>query len=154
AVVGIGGLLWNCVSPARPASAEDIMADRSVAALLLSLFAGFVLFYSLFENWMGGRSYGPRYLVPILPLVGLGIPIVLARVTNPWARRAMLALVTVSVLVQVPGVLVDYAKASQASSDRINASIPPDLLEGRSLGRQWRWDASPLVLNAAMLQAV
>src|ERR1019366_6825643 len=33
----------------------------------------YLLFFATYTQWEGGYSYGPRYLVPALALLGLGI---------------------------------------------------------------------------------
>ena len=57
---------------------------------------------------------------------------------------AMVLATSIGILVQLPGVMVDYAKVGQANAaDRTEAE------------RQWNWAASPLALNArAMTSAV
>ena len=41
--------------------------DRNVVTLLAAIFIVFFAAYASLGNWMGGRSYGPRYLIPLLP---------------------------------------------------------------------------------------
>lgn len=133
AVVGVAGLAWLFVR-----------GDRSAASLLLSLSIVFLLFYATLGNWLGGRSYGSRYLVLVLPLLGVGIAIVCDRLSHPLARRALLGAAVLSVVLQLPGVLVDYAKVSQASGAARGAF--------QTEARQWQWEAAPLVMNAAALR--
>ena len=117
--------------------------DRSAGWLLASIVTLFLVFYGSFGNWMGGRSYGSRYLVVVVPYCVIGCAALLA----PWSparrSRAFAVLMSAGMLVQVPGVLVDYSKVSQ----EVAAS------EGRftTEERQWQWRASPLVLNARAL---
>ena len=42
---------------------------RSVAVLILSLILIRLFFYALWNGWDGGSTWGPRFLVPILPLL-------------------------------------------------------------------------------------
>jgi hypothetical protein len=134
ALVGVAGLLRMLVR-----------GDRSAAALLLSLGAVFLCFYATLGNWIGGRSYGSRYLVVVLPLVGLGLVPLLQRLSSPRRRLAWITTVVVSALVQLPGVLVDYAKVSQASAAVHGGGFDTE-------ARQWHWQASPIVLNTAALR--
>jgi hypothetical protein len=60
--------------------------------ILSALIAVFVLFNVCFNGWHGGWSVGPRYLVPVLPLLALPIAIVARRM-----RRLVLALGLVSI---------------------------------------------------------
>ncbi len=118
--------------------------DRSVAFLVAGIVATFVVFYASFGNWLGGRSYGSRYLLVVLPLCVLGWAALLAGWSSPWRRRAVALAILSGVLLQLPGVLVDYSKVSQD----VSAS------EGRftTEQRQWQWNASPLVLNTRALR--
>lgn len=111
--------------------------DRSLAVLLGGIVGALLLFYAQLGNWMGGRSYGPRYLVPVLPLLCVGLAPLLAR----QRRLGWLAgLAAISLVVQVPGVLVDYAKVSVANARTEGA---PSRTE-----RLINWQTSGLFLNA------
>jgi hypothetical protein len=115
--------------------------DRATAGWLLSLVLIFVLFYATLGNWIGGRSYGSRYLVIVLPFLAVGWAALLAAV--PRRRRIVLAVAVlgVGIVVQLPGVLMDYAKVSQAAAAARGGFSTAE--------RQWAWEAAPLVLNAA-----
>jgi hypothetical protein len=89
---------------------------------------------------MGGRSYGPRYLVPLLP--ALVLP--LAFWSPAGAVRAVTAfIIAISVAVQVPGVLVDYSKVRQARADA-----------GETVAQDMRWTGMPLLLNTAAVAEI
>jgi hypothetical protein len=120
-----------------------LRTDRSAAVLLLSLTIVFALLYSTLGNWLAGRSYGSRYLLIVVPLLVAGWAVVLARLTPVVRLWVFAAVTTIGVLVQVPGVLMDYAKVSQAAAIQNGALSTAD--------RQWAWRASPLVLNAQAL---
>jgi hypothetical protein len=132
AAVGIAGLaiLWR--------------KDRPAALLLGSITVMFVLFYSTLGNWIGGRAWGSRYLLVVVPYLAVGWAVLLDRLARRWRAFATVLVVSVGMLVQLPGVVVDYAKVSQASPVRFTTEQ-----------RQWQWDASPFVMNTrAMLAAV
>jgi hypothetical protein len=74
-------------------------------ALILALFAVRVVFFARYWAWEGGATWGPRFLVPLIPL--LLVPLAFL----PRDRRleiATVALATVGVAVQVLGQLVPY----------------------------------------------
>jgi hypothetical protein len=127
AIVGVAGLvrLWR--------------DDRSTGILFSTMAAAFLLLYGSLGNWIGGRSYGSRYLLIILPLLMIGWASLLARVGRRARRRLFVVVTGAGILVQLPGVAVDYAKVSRA-----HAEVGPTSTEAR----QWAWQASPLVLNA------
>lgn len=120
--------------------------DRAAAALFGGSVLVLLLFYAQIGNWMGGRSYGPRYLVPIIPLLMLALVAV-----NRWhfisSRREVTLLLALSLIGQVPGVLVDYSKVSVAHARASGALTDDD--------RLFNWRVSPLVLNTrAAIDAV
>jgi hypothetical protein len=89
---------------------------------------------------MGGRSYGPRYLVPVVPLLMLSLVAVNRwhRISSRWQAALLLLF---SIAVQIPGVVVDYAKVSVAHARAIGAPTTSD--------RLFNWRVSPLALNTA-----
>ena len=156
---GVAGFLF---SPGRSVFVYSPIALAGVAALLalrrrdpstMLLFAGEFLvmlcFYASFAHWDGERSYGPRYLLPVVPLLVLPLAAWFAGsglTTNRSGRaRLLTALVVLSVLVQVPGVLVDFSKVGRTSVVGY-----PTWDE-----RRWSWEASGLYLNTrASLAAI
>src|SRR5438552_2022903 len=64
--------------------------DRESALFLLAVTVTFICVYGALGNWLGGRSYGSRYLVVILPLLTIGWAALLRRVAG--RRRRMIAI--------------------------------------------------------------
>lgn len=110
--------------------------DRNSAFLLGGSALLLLIVIAKMRVWDGGESYGPRYLVPAIPL--------LAVATTPWlaagkGRRLVAALAFAGLLVQIPGILVDYsAVQNEYARSRPGYSI--------QLSR-YTCSASPLVLN-------
>jgi hypothetical protein len=117
--------------------------DRSAAWLFAGIILTFACFYGSLGNWIGGRSYGSRYLLVVLPFLGVTWAAWLA--SWPIRRRLAwgLAVAALGAVVQLPGVLVDYAKVSQTVAAREGPFTTAE--------RQWSWSASSLVLNAREL---
>jgi len=86
---------------------------RTHRDLALGIF-GFALMYtlgvSLYPIWWGGLSWGPRYMIPLLPVMMLaaapGIAAIL-RWPLRWARTALLVLALTALFPQLAGTLVD-----------------------------------------------
>jgi heme/copper-type cytochrome/quinol oxidase subunit 2 len=108
---------------------------RAEALLFAALAAAFVAVYSFNPSWHGGASWGPRYLLPILPF--LVVPVgTLAQ--SLWALRystlgqvglALVAnVVAAGVLVQIAAISVDPINYYMRSFER-----EPLTLEGGPL---------------------
>ena len=130
-----------------------------------------LLVYSKWYNWAGGTCWGPRFLIPIVPLVMLGIFEVDLSAATMQRRFLVVSLLGFSVLVQILALLppayswfhvganslhVTMANSSasrQSEDDRILAiqtTLPyfpelcPVLIQGRTLFqilREERFDA-------------
>jgi hypothetical protein len=126
-------------APPALAGVALITAARSgqaVSWLMILIVAVLVFFYATLEDWLGTRSYGPRYLVPILPLLVAPIAIWISRARTGASRLALVALSLVGVGIQLPAVAVDFSRAG------IDAGQPT-----QSVRRdEWQW--APLVVNA------
>jgi hypothetical protein len=117
--------------------------DRSLAVLLASLPIVFLLLYATLGNWIGGRSYGGRYLVVVLPYLGVGWAVLLATRTPRTRRLLATAVIVIGDIVQIPGVTVDNAKVRQAA-----ATVAPGTTAQQ---QRWRWYSAPLVRNTRAL---
>ncbi len=144
------GLAGQLVSPGRSVFLYSPVLVAGLAALVslrhrdprtMWLFAGefliVVLFYATLSNWDGERSYGPRYLLPVLPLLILPLADWFRRSRGRFQPTLLNAIVVLSVLVQIPGVLVDFSKVGSAR--RIGPRTQTE--------RQWTWGTSALTLN-------
>ena len=100
-VHGLGGL-WFAVrhgilatSPIAAAALAGwpyLLKQRPGAALpLASAFGLYLLLTALWSGWTGGHSYGPRLIVPVLPLLLLGL---LGLVRSPLWRRGAVRVAT------------------------------------------------------------
>jgi hypothetical protein len=56
---------------------------------LVAIASAFILVIASFNGWHGGFAFGPRYLVPIIPL--LGIPMMAVRLRPVWIVAAIAA---------------------------------------------------------------
>ena len=91
----------------------------------LALVAGlaplvYLLFYARYAQWEGGYSFGPRYLVPVIPLLILGLGPLLAE-RGRVVRRLVLVLAVTGFLVQVIGMSTSFLE-DQATGAYYDAS--------------------------------
>jgi len=112
---------------------------RSFARLAVPVSVVLFAFYALLDDWIGTRSYGPRYLVPLLALAYAPLALLLTPGWQAWTKRLAVGVALVSVAVQVPGVMVNFATVGMADG------LPSPNRE------PFAWRASPLVRNSVAL---
>ena len=149
---GLGGLL---ISPGRglllyfPGTVLCVWGLVSLwrrcapAALFAVLSMGlFAAVYAKWYMWEGGWCWGPRFLIPVLPVFLLPVADVFAGLNKarPVAVGSALLLVLASILVSVSGVIVNYADYSAA----LRAHYTP-LGVNYYDPLRWSWSDSPLV---------
>ncbi len=84
---------------------------RAETALLLALFLLYLVAHAnVLIRWLGGWSWGPRFLIPVLPLALLLLAPLLGPYAGARARRrtrpALTVLAVAGLLVQIPALLV------------------------------------------------
>ena len=72
--------------------------------------------YGTFEHWAGDGSFGPRYLVPLLPLAFLAVAFALDRASR-WGRALALALGAAGLLVQLGGISIHFGAQMREAGD-------------------------------------
>lgn len=78
------------------------LRKQSGALPAAACFAAFYLLQAAWIDWRGGSGFGPRLLVPVLPL--LALPVALAwreRARTPWLRVALCLLAAAGIAVEV-----------------------------------------------------
>jgi hypothetical protein len=61
------------------------------------------------ETWHGAWTYGPRYVLPLVPFLWLGTSLAFDEVApQPWGRALARGLLVLGLAVSLPGVLVDH----------------------------------------------
>ncbi len=103
------GLFFFCPVLILAVAGAMVMWNRRIQrrdlVMIAAIFAIFVLSFSAFNGWHGGGSYGPRYLIPMIPLMGIPMLFVHGR------RLAIAGLVlgVASFVIQLGGTAVDPA---------------------------------------------
>lgn len=116
------GVLWNLASPYRgillfaPAVVvfglgvrDFARRHRSEAWLTISIIAYVFVLYSKWWAWHGGWCWGPRFLLPAVPL--LLLPGIVRARTKKWLVVTAAILGLVGFGVQISGVLINYTAA-------------------------------------------
>lgn len=136
------GLLWYCPALAAGLGGFSGLARRHgrVAALLGGVAAAYLLVHALYNHWHGGGAWGPRLIVPVVPLLIFPSADMFSHPPRrAWAQLGLALLLATSAVLQLPAVLVHPARALQALYDR--ASSPTDY----TLRLLYRPADSPLV---------
>ncbi len=123
------GLLGLLISPGRsiflycpillawiPSWLLFFRRHRLEALFLVLISLSYVLIYAKWFMWHGGFAWGPRFLVPILPLLVIMMAPLLERLRGKWIA-AFWALFGVSMAVQVLGLSVHFIHHQQALLD-------------------------------------
>jgi hypothetical protein len=115
------GIVWFAPLTALVPAAV-VAARRRLGAPALGIglaCAGMTLVYATFEHWAGDGSWGPRYLVPFVPLA-LSL-VVAADASQPWRgpeRRLLVGgLALAGLLVQVAGVGIYFGAQMREAGD-------------------------------------
>lgn len=142
------GLLWySPVVVLAPAGFARLSRPRPGLPLVLVAFIALhVCLYATLTHWGGHWSWGPRFLVSILPLLALGTAITLAGWPG-WSRTRRLGaglLIALSVAVQVLGCSVYFTHTHHRLRD---AGFEPQF-------HNFQWDCSPLLWQARALGEV
>jgi hypothetical protein len=95
------------------------------AALCGGLVLGNLLLAGAWHSWVGGWSWGPRLLVPAIPLWLLPAGFAFGGSPSGRIRASVAALVLISATVQIPGVLVKDQEISHIRHNMLTASERP-----------------------------
>ena len=94
---------------------------RADAFLFLTLFAAILLFYSSWQGWDGGNSYGPRFLILGIPYLVIPVSVFLSENRNRIWRSIFLSLFVFSSFIQGIGAI---SNSSAPSSQDVFNYVP------------------------------
>jgi hypothetical protein len=111
--------------------------DRALALLAMAMPAVYLIFFARYTQWEGGYCFGPRYLVPVIPLMALGLGFVLARRGGK--------ILWLAVLLAIAGFLVQAVGMS--------TSFLEDQAAGGYYGAEWNYNMgyAPLLSQCRLL---
>lgn len=107
---------WRGGRATENAESTPARAARAAASIGLVVWLVALLLYARFQHWAGDGSFGPRYLVPALPIAFLFVAFALDRASR--VRRAIaVGLAVVGLLVQVGGVAIYFGAQMREAGD-------------------------------------
>ena len=120
------GILGLLVSPGRgvlffspillacvPALPQFVRRHRVQAFLILLAAACYLFLYGKWFMWHGGFAWGPRFLLPVIPLLCVTMAPLLERLAG-MTRALFWALFALSLAVQLPGLSVHFIHHQEA----------------------------------------
>lgn len=108
------GLLWYCPCVVLCAVALVQKKTRRLEAwTLVTLAALSLLLHSLWHAWMGGSSWGPRLLLPVLP----GLVALAGGLRNEW-RKALAATAILGFVLTAPNLFSYYKRYFAEAGER------------------------------------
>lgn len=113
---GKGYLLYNPISLAAVAGLFLFWRRHKLeSVVLVGIVLTNLLFFATYERWPGGGAWGPRHLLLITPFIVLPLASVLETVSHKRNVLSLLlaTLIALSVVVQIPGVSVNFARHLQ-----------------------------------------
>ncbi|MFQ5927478.1 MAG: hypothetical protein ACE5MH_08605 [Terriglobia bacterium] len=95
---------------------------RPLAMIAIAPLLAYLFLYAGYRHWEGGYCYGPRYLVPLIPLTLLGLAPMLDK-AGGRARRLVLWLCAAGLFVQTPGVFTSFLEEQVGSGTYYDAEF-------------------------------
>ena len=91
--------------------------DRGLAALAAAFPFIYLIFYARYAHWEGGYCVGPRYLVPAIPMLCLGLgPILDGRAAR--ARKLAVACIIAGAMIQLSSLATSFLEDQNPARGR------------------------------------
>lgn len=113
APVGLLAMLRSRAHSSAARHGDDVR--RAGWATLLAWAVG-LFFYGRFQHWAGDGSWGPRYLVPLLPLAAIPVAFALEGASR-WRKRIAWALGVLGFVVTLGGVGIYFGAQMREAGD-------------------------------------
>lgn len=114
--------------------------SKRTLTMLAALFIAIAIPIAMLPGWHGAHTYGPRYLLPLLPFLWLGVgPALESLNEQPKMRFVAKLVLLLGLFTSLPGVLVDYATHNDLALQAVRLAYPD--IEGieREEDRQEAW---------------
>lgn len=92
--------------------------DRALTILIGLLLLIPTFFFARYDLWTGGWNWGPRYLLPLVPLLVLTAGVWVQAKPSRFRRSALIAVCVLGLVLNVPAVLVDHSRYVVEAGER------------------------------------
>ena len=100
-----GLMFWSPILLlAVPGIVQLYRADRSIAMMIIAACVLTFLEVAAFYNWSGGNSFGPRYLSPAVPFIGLAAGYGIRRFPE---MGLVLSVISIGLMLMVTSIAID-----------------------------------------------
>lgn len=149
------GLVWFAPAclPALAGLPALWRRRRDAVLLAAGVAVPVILAGAAWHSWMGGYSWGPRRLMPVLPLVFIGTADAIALAAGRLSGAAILALALAGAAVNAAGVGAHFADVLVAAEETSPVHHP--LVPKRDFHRATLWNPrySPILDHARLVAA-
>jgi hypothetical protein len=137
--------LWLLVVPGI---ARMLPAHRAETLFVGGSFGVLCLAHAKWYRWEGGWCWGPRFLIPVIPLLIVPLAALVDRPPGkPWLKVAAFGVVGIALLVSFSGVWVDFNDYHHWLYERFQHEQALFAARGFSTSTEvcrWSWADSPL----------
>jgi hypothetical protein len=102
------GLFWYCPVVFALTGLDKKVFRRLDVLLIVATAFAYLGVYAMHGNWVGGWSWGPRYLVPVLPIL-----MALCGLLEGRSRKALVILTVLGFLINAPTLVSYYQRIYQ-----------------------------------------
>jgi len=108
---GKGLLFYNPIAWAGLIGLAIMFRTRRREAILFALIlVAELLFFAVYEYWTGGWNWGPRYILPVLPLLVLTAGEWVYVKPTRLRKTILVGLCVIGFVLNIPAVLVDHSR--------------------------------------------
>ncbi len=140
------GLFWYSPILLLIVPGAFILRRQRSTIIILTLLGLQVVTYATWWSWHGGIVWGPRFLLPVMPLLMLlTLPIIAKIGQQRFITVSVLVLSIISIWLQIPALIYDFVPYTMSLYRDYAAGVEAGFFTGLSTEVVYRLDLSPIV---------